>query len=73
MLREINRYNTLFKKNIEQGIEQGLYRENIRKLYKVLLQLNLFQKKIFSSEKESQQLELEILEYHTELWPPLQD
>jgi hypothetical protein len=58
---------------IEQGLLQGLYQKILENYTKVLLQLNLFQKKIFSSEKESQQLELEILEYHTELWPPLQD
>jgi AcrR family transcriptional regulator len=67
MLREINECNTLFKKNIEQGIEQGLYRENInienytRFYYNLIFSI----KESTSSEKESQQLELEILEYHT--------
>jgi hypothetical protein len=67
MLREINECNTLFKKNIEQGIEQGLYRENLnienytRFYYNLIFSI----KESTSSEKESQQLELEILEYHT--------
>ena len=67
MLREINECNTVFKKNIEQGIEQGLYRENInienytRFYYNLIFSI----KESTSSEKESQQLELEILEYHT--------
>ncbi|PKH66940.1 TetR/AcrR family transcriptional regulator [Flavobacterium sp. ALD4] len=67
MLREINECNTVFKKNIEQGIKQGLYRENInienytRFYYNLIFSI----KESTSSEKESQQLELEILEYHT--------
>lgn len=67
MSREINECNTVFKQNIEKGIEQGLYRENLDIDIYVKFYYNL----IFSihgmtsSEKESQELELEALEYHT--------
>ena len=67
MSREINECNTVFKQNIEKGIQQGLYRENLDIDIYVKFYYNL----IFSihgmtsSEKESQKLELEALEYHT--------
>ena len=67
MSREINECNTVFKQNIEKGIEQGLYRENLDIDIYVKFYYNL----IFSihgmtsSEKESQKLELQALEYHT--------
>lgn len=65
--REINDCNTLFKKNIEKGIQQGLYRENLD----VDIYVGFYYTLIFSihgstsSEKEAQKLELEALEYHT--------
>lgn len=67
MSREINECNTVFKQNIEKGIQQGLYREHLDIDIYVKFYYNL----IFSihgmtsSEKESQKLELEALEYHT--------
>jgi len=67
MAKEMNECNTLFKKNIEKGIAQGLYRKEIPVETFVQFYYNL----IFSikektvSEKEGQKLELQILEYHT--------
>jgi hypothetical protein len=67
MAKEMNECNTLFKKNIEKGIAQGLYRKEIPVETFVKFYYNL----IFSikeqtvSEKEGQKLELQILEYHT--------
>jgi AcrR family transcriptional regulator len=67
MVMEMNECNTLFKKNIENGIAQGLYRKEIPVETFVKFYYNL----IFSvkeqtvSEKEGQNLELQILEYHT--------
>jgi AcrR family transcriptional regulator len=67
MVMERNECNTLFKKNIEKGIAQGLYRKEIPVETFVKFYYNL----IFSvkeqtvSEKEGQNLELQILEYHT--------
>jgi AcrR family transcriptional regulator len=65
--REINECNTVFKQNIENGISQGLYREGISVETYVRFYYNLVFsiKEQTSSEKEGQQLELEILEYHT--------
>lgn len=65
--REMEECNTLFKQNIEKGIEQGLYRkeigvENYMKFYYTLI---FGIKEQISSEKEGQKIELEILEYHT--------
>jgi len=59
--------NTLFKQNIDKGIEEGLYRkeigvENYIKFYYTLI---FSIKEQISSEKEGQKIELEILEYHT--------
>jgi AcrR family transcriptional regulator len=67
MSREINECNTIFKQNIEKGIKQGLYRENINiESYIRFYYLLVFSiKETTSSEKEAQKLELEILEYHT--------
>ena len=67
MAKEMNECNTLFKNNIEKGIAQGLYRKEIPVETFVKFYYNL----IFSikeqtvSEKEGQNLELQILEYHT--------
>lgn len=67
MSREINECNAVFKQNIELGIHQGLYRKNILIDTYVGFYYNL----IFSihgntsSEKESNELELQALEYHT--------
>ena len=65
--REINECNTVFKQNIENGILQGLYRKGISVETYVRFYYNLIFsiKEQTSSEKEGQQLELEILEYHT--------
>jgi AcrR family transcriptional regulator len=67
MRREINECNTIFKQNIEKGIKQGLYRENVNiESYVRFYYLLVFSiKETTSSEKEAQKLELEILEYHT--------
>ena len=67
MSREINECNTVFKQNIEKGIEQGLYRENLD----IDIYVGFYYNLIFSihgmtsSEKESHKLELQALEYHT--------
>lgn len=65
--REMEECNTLFKQNIDKGIEEGLYRkeigvENYIKFYYTLI---FSIKEQISSEKEGQKIELEILEYHT--------
>ena len=67
MAREIYECNTVFKQNIEKGIAQGLYRKGIAIETYVRFYYNLVFsiKEQTSSEKEGQQLELEILEYHT--------
>ena len=67
MAKEMKQRNTLFKNNIEKGSAQGLYRKEIPVETFVKFYYNL----IFSikeqtvSEKEGQNLELQILEYHT--------
>lgn len=67
MSREINECNAVFKQNIERGIQQGLYRKDILIDTYVGFYYNL----IFSihgntsTEKESKELELQALEYHT--------
>lgn len=65
--REINECNTIFKQNIELGIKQGLYRADINTANYTKFYYNLIFsiKASTSSEQEAQQLELEILEYHT--------
>ncbi|MDI1304596.1 MAG: TetR/AcrR family transcriptional regulator [bacterium] len=67
MQREISECNNLFQQNIEKGIEQGLYRENIniQSYTKFYYSLVFSIKESTSSEQESQKIELEILEYHT--------
>jgi hypothetical protein len=67
MSREINECNTVFRQNIVKGIQQGLYRENlnidiyVRFYYNLIFSIH----GMASTEKESQKLELEALEYHT--------
>jgi len=67
MSREINECNAVFKQNIERGIQQGLYRKNIL----IDTYVGFYYTLIFSihgntsSEKESNELELQALEYHT--------
>ncbi|WP_281238192.1 TetR/AcrR family transcriptional regulator [Flavobacterium praedii] len=67
MSREINECNTVFRQNIVKGIQQGLYRENLN----IDIYVGFYYNLIFSihgmasTEKESQKLELEALEYHT--------
>ena len=57
----------MFKQNIEKGIIQGYYREEIniesfiRFYYTIIFNIN----ETTISEKEAQKLELEALEYHT--------
>lgn len=67
MQREISECNNLFQQNIEKGIAQGLYRENIniQSYTKFYYSLVFSIKESTSSEQESQKIELEILEYHT--------
>jgi len=67
MSREINECNAVFNQNIVQGIQQGLYRKDIQIDTYVGFYYNL----IFSihgntsSERESNEKELQALEYHT--------
>src|SRR6478736_656393 len=67
MSRELNECNEVFKLNIQKGIREGLYRENID----IDIYVNFYYTLIFSihgissSEKEAQRLELKALEYHT--------
>jgi AcrR family transcriptional regulator len=67
MSREINECNAVFKQNIEQGIQQGLYRENIL----IDTYVGFYYTLIFSihgntsSEREANEKELQALEYHT--------
>ena len=64
--RELNECNSAFKNNIEKGIREGLYRKNLD----IDIYVGFYYTLIFSihgttsSEKESQKLELEALEYH---------
>ncbi|MGG7036898.1 MAG: TetR/AcrR family transcriptional regulator [Flavobacterium sp.] len=64
---EIEACNTIFRQNIEKGIQQGLYRpeldiENCIKFYYTLI-FSINENTV--SEKEAQVLELKALEYHT--------
>lgn len=65
--RETDECNIVFKQNIEKGIQQGLYRKELL----VDLYVGFYYTLIFSvngsisSEKESKELELQALEYHT--------
>ena len=67
MSREINECNAVFKQNIVQGIRQGLYRSNIQ----IDTYVGFYYTLIFSihgntsSERESNDKELQALEYHT--------
>lgn len=67
MTREINECNSVFKQNIENGIQQGLYRKDIL----IDTYVGFYYTLIFningntSSEKEAKELELQALEYHT--------
>ena len=65
--REINECNTTFEQNIIKGIQQGYYRKNINIKNYVQFYYNLVFsiKENISSEKQGQQIELEVLEYHT--------
>lgn len=67
MAREISECNSVFRINIEKGIEQGLYRESIHidRYTNFYYHLIFSIKESTSSEKESQKIELEALEYHT--------
>jgi hypothetical protein len=67
MAREMNECNILFKNNIEKGIAQGLYRKEIpvKTFVKFYYNLLFSIKEQTISEKEGQELELQILEYHT--------
>ena len=64
---EFKECTACFKQNIEKGIRQGLYRENIN----IDAFVNFYYTLIFSinentmSEKETLKLELDALEYHT--------
>ena len=67
MSREINECNAVFKQNIENGIQQGLYRKEIS----IDTYVEFYYTLIFSingntsTEKEASILELQALEYHT--------
>jgi len=67
MSREINECNTIFKQNIEKGIQGGLYRKDIAVdtyvefYYTLIFSIN----GNISSEKKLNELELQALEYHT--------
>jgi AcrR family transcriptional regulator len=67
MSRELNECNTVFKQNIENGIQQGLYRkEMLVDTYVVFYYTLIFSiNGNTSSEKELKELELQALEYHT--------
>jgi AcrR family transcriptional regulator len=67
MTREINECNTVFKQNIEKGIQQDLYRKDVQIdayvefYYTLIFSIN----GSISSEIELKELELQALEYHT--------
>jgi len=67
MSREIDECNSVFKKNIEKGIQEGLYRKEVQ----INAYVDFYYTLIFSingnvsSEKEAKELELQALEYHT--------
>lgn len=67
IVREIDACNTLINTNILKGIKEGLYRKNINidNYAKFYYNLIFSIKENISSERESQEMELEILEYHT--------
>lgn len=67
MASKLDDCNVMFRQNIEKGISQGLYRENldvekyIRFYYMLIFTIN----ETIASEKEALELELDALEYHT--------
>jgi AcrR family transcriptional regulator len=67
MSREINECNAVFRQNIEKGIQQGLYRKDVL----IDIYVGFYYTLIFSingsisSEKQSKEMELQALEYHT--------
>lgn len=67
MNREIRKCDDCFRQNIEKGIKQGYYREDVdptiyaKFYYFLIFKIN----ENTVSEKEAQKLELEALEYHT--------
>ena len=67
MSRELDECNMCFKQNIEKGIKQELYREDldvdiyVKFYYSLIFSI----KENTSSERESTRLELQALEYHT--------
>ncbi|MFZ4105701.1 TetR/AcrR family transcriptional regulator [Flavobacterium sp.] len=65
--REIEECNAIFKQNIIKGIKNGLYRKeiNITNYIKFYYTLVFSIREEISSEKEGQEIELDILEYHT--------
>jgi AcrR family transcriptional regulator len=67
MSREINECNTVFKLNIQKGIEQGLYRKEVpTNTYVEFYYILIFSiNGNISSEKEAKEMELQALEYHT--------
>jgi AcrR family transcriptional regulator len=67
MTREIEECNSCFRENIEKGIQQNLYRQdlNIETYVKFYYTLIFSINENTRSEKEALILELEALEYHT--------
>lgn len=65
--REVEECNTLFRNNIERGIQQGLYRKEINiATYSHFYYILIFGiKESTPLEKEATKLEFEALEYHT--------
>ncbi|MEO7978309.1 TetR/AcrR family transcriptional regulator [Flavobacterium sp.] len=67
MSQEIDQCSQWFKENIEKGIRQNLYRADLNKdiyvkfYYTLIFHIN----ETTVSERESQEIELEALEYHT--------
>lgn len=67
MDRELDQCNMCFKQNIEKGIKQDLYRNDldvdiyVKFYYSLIFSI----KENISSEKEATKLELQALEYHT--------
>ena len=67
MTNKLDDCNVMLRQNIEKGISQGLYRENldvekyIRFYYMLIFTIN----ETIASEKEALELELDALEYHT--------
>ena len=64
--KSTNECNTLFRQNIEKGIQEGLYRQELNVTNYVAFYYALISNinENISSEKEAKKLELEALEYH---------